>query len=45
MDVLRALEHGDRLHDEPVDRAGKERHAEPAVAVSYVDLRAIEISG
>ena len=43
MDVLRALEHGEHLADEPGSPAAKERHAEPAVAVGYVDLRALQI--
>jgi predicted transcriptional regulator len=46
MDVLRALSRGDRVRED--DGAGdalRERHAEAAIAVQYVDLRTIEIRG
>ena len=45
MDVMSAQEHGERFDDEPTGPAARERHAEPAIAVGYVDLRALEIDG
>lgn len=42
LDVLKALAHGARIQDGDIDAA--ETHAEPAIAVPYVDLRLVGIS-
>lgn len=44
MDVLRSLSRGARFDDGHAG-AAVETHAEPALAVQYVDLRTFEISG
>ncbi len=43
MDVLRALARGEQVADGAIESgAGRERHAEPALAVQYVDLRSLD---
>lgn len=45
MDVLRALARGEPVQDrEEMPTTSREPHAEPAVAVQYVDLREIRVS-
>jgi CBS-domain-containing membrane protein len=44
MDVLRALARGDSVQDRQESVTAREIHAEPAVAVQYVDLREMQVS-
>jgi predicted transcriptional regulator len=44
MDVMRALARGEQVLDGETERDARELHADPALAVQYVDLRTIEIS-
>jgi CBS domain-containing protein len=44
MDVLRALVRGEPVQDGESRAAARETHAEPAVAVQYVDLREMRVS-
>ena len=44
MDVLRALAQGEQVQDRAESIPAQEMHAEPAVAVQYVDLREMQVS-
>lgn len=43
MDVLRALARGERLHESEVAVSARQEHADPAVAVQYMDLREVQV--
>lgn len=45
MDVMAALARGDHVQEQFIDSGGMERHADPAGALDFVDLRSFTLEG